>query len=114
MTNRYCVGPLVVMQSAQGALAFGGFGLRLPNVGCRFLSYATFSHMNFLKLPSESNTWMRPFPRSATYTFPCLSICMLCGFRNWLGPVPYEPHDLIQSPFLFILPMRELTYPSLI
>jgi len=51
---------------------------------------------------------------------PCLSALMLCGVLNCDGfslacspPEPREPQDLIQFPFLSILAMRELRYPSL-
>jgi hypothetical protein len=39
-------------------------------------------------------------------------MAIACGMSNWPGPVPFDPHDFTQSPFLSYLATRELTYPS--
>src|ERR1700730_6162378 len=60
-------------------------------------------------VPSESNTWIRLLPRSATYTFPLASEVIECGVLNCPCPVPGSPHDFTQSPFLSYFATRELT-----
>ena len=52
-----------------------------------------------LNAPLLSNTWIRRFSRSATYTFPWASVTIECGTLNWPGAVPCDPHDLTNLPF---------------
>src|SRR5271168_1286686 len=106
------------MQIVHGAPAAmvpvdGGMGGVLPSTNFAPGGGGTSILITRRKLPSVSKTWMRAFPRSATYTLFCRSIPILCGVLNCPGSAPRDPQDLTQSPFLSILATREFWYPSL-
>ena len=59
-----------------------------PGVMQRACALPTFL-ISVLKVPLLSNTWMRAFPPSAAYTFPCASTAILSTLANWPGAVPF-------------------------
>src|SRR6266404_5036682 len=65
-----------------------------------------------LKVPLLSKTWIRLFPPSATYTLLCASTAIARTVPNRPGPVPLEPHDLMNTPLLLNLATRALPTPS--